>query len=104
MPSPLPLPRRLSGPAGPSTTSCSGIAPATCDAPRRSARAALLEAGADLLFVDIAHGHSVIMEQAVAGLRRQFGSVPLVCGNVATGAGARFMGEIGADAKTRRPT
>ncbi|MBK5939044.1 IMP dehydrogenase [Halochromatium roseum] len=60
--------------------------------------AALLEAGADLLFVDIAHGHSVIMEQAVAGLRGQFGGVPLVCGNVATGAGARFMREIGADA------
>jgi IMP dehydrogenase len=31
--------------------------------------AALLEAGADLLFIDIAHGHSVIMEQAVAALR-----------------------------------
>jgi IMP dehydrogenase len=60
--------------------------------------AALLEAGADLLFVDIAHGHSAIMEQAVAGLRGQFGTVPLVCGNVATGAGARFMREIGADA------
>lgn len=60
--------------------------------------AALLEAGADLLFIDIAHGHSAIMEQAVAGLRGKFGSVPLVCGNVATGAGARFMRDIGADA------
>lgn len=60
--------------------------------------AALLEAGADLLFVDIAHGHSAIMEQAVAGLRGQFGSAPLVCGNVATSEGARFMRDIGADA------
>ncbi|WP_207173664.1 IMP dehydrogenase [Halochromatium glycolicum] len=60
--------------------------------------AALLEAGADLLFVDIAHGHSVIMERAVAGLRGQFGNVPLVCGNIATSAGARFMRDIGADA------
>ena len=59
--------------------------------------AALLDAGADLLFVDIAHGHSVIMEQAVAGLRGKFGRVPLICGNVATGAGARFMRDIGAD-------
>ena len=59
--------------------------------------AALLEAGADVLFVDIAHGHSVIMEQAVAGLRGRFGRVPLICGNVATGAGARFMRDIGAD-------
>jgi IMP dehydrogenase len=60
--------------------------------------AALLEAGADLLFVDIAHGHSAIMAQAVAGLRGQFGNVRLVCGNVATRAGARFMRDIGADA------
>lgn len=60
--------------------------------------AALLEAGADCLFIDIAHGHSRIMEEAVGAFRKQFGSVPLVCGNVATAAGARFMRDIGADA------
>ena len=60
--------------------------------------AALLEAGADCLFIDIAHGHSKVMEEAVGAFRKQFGSVPLVCGNVATAAGARFMRDIGADA------
>lgn len=58
----------------------------------------LLRAGADCLFVDIAHGHSRVMESAVAGLRRRYAHVPLVCGNVATAEGAIFLREIGADA------
>lgn len=60
--------------------------------------AALLEAGADCLFIDIAHGHSNIMEKAVHNVRNQFNDVSLVCGNVATGEGAQFMKDIGADA------
>jgi IMP dehydrogenase len=59
--------------------------------------AALLEAGADCLFIDIAHGHSVVMERAIAALRKRFGNVPLVCGNVATREGARFLADCGAD-------
>ena len=59
---------------------------------------ALLEAGADCLFVDIAHGHSQVMQNGVEKLRSTFAHVPLVCGNVATAAGARFMCDIGADA------
>ncbi len=60
--------------------------------------AALLEAGADCLFIDIAHGHSMVMEEAVGKFRGRFGDVPLVCGNVATAEGARFMRDVGADA------
>jgi IMP dehydrogenase len=60
--------------------------------------AALLEAGVDCLFIDIAHGHSMVMEEAVSKFRGRFGHVPLVCGNVATAEGARFMRDIGADA------
>lgn len=60
---------------------------------------ALLEAGADALVVDIAHGHSEVMELAVQALRTRFGSgVELVCGNVGTGEGARFLHELGAAA------
>ncbi len=59
---------------------------------------ALLEAGADSLFVDIAHGHSLVMQQGIERLRAEFPEVPLICGNIATGAGARFMCELGADA------
>lgn len=60
--------------------------------------AALLEAGADCLVVDIAHGHSVVMARAVETLRGRFGSVPLLCGNVATGEGAAYLADAGADA------
>ena len=60
--------------------------------------AALLDTGVDCLFIDIAHGHSNVMEEAVSNIRRQFNDVPLICGNVATGEGAQFMKDIGADA------
>ncbi len=59
---------------------------------------ALLDSGADCLFIDIAHGHSSVMESAVSNVRKLFNNVPLVCGNIATGEGAQFMKDIGADA------
>jgi IMP dehydrogenase len=60
--------------------------------------AVLLEAEADCLVVDIAHGHSKIMGDAIEALRSNFGDAQLVCGNVATGEGARFLAERGVDA------
>jgi IMP dehydrogenase len=60
--------------------------------------AELLRAGADALVVDIAHGHSQVMREAVEALRGRFGDVVLVCGNVGTGEGARFLRDLGADA------
>ena len=60
--------------------------------------AELLNAGAEVLVIDIAHGHSEIMEQAIKEFRVRFGDAPLVCGNVGTGDGARFLKERGADA------
>ncbi len=60
--------------------------------------AALIEAGADCLFVDIAHGHSVVMETAITELRKHYGNVLLVAGNIASYEGARFMRDIGVDA------
>ena len=59
--------------------------------------AALLEAGADCLCIDIAHGHSEVMEKAVAAVRKRFGDVPLVCGNVATREGAEWLAALGVD-------
>ena len=60
--------------------------------------AALHEAGADLLVIDIAHGHSRAMADAIAAVRGRLEDVPLMCGNVGTAAGARFLAERGADA------
>jgi IMP dehydrogenase len=60
--------------------------------------AELIDAGADVLVIDIAHGHSEIMEQAIESFRARFGETPLVCGNVGTREGAQFLKERGADA------
>ncbi|MBI3859939.1 MAG: IMP dehydrogenase [Thaumarchaeota archaeon] len=58
---------------------------------------ALLEAGADALVVDIAHGHSAHGVETVRKVKKEFGSVEVVAGNVATSAGARDLIRAGAD-------
>ena len=60
--------------------------------------AALIDAGADCLVIDIAHGHSQVMARAVEGFRKHFPKPRLICGNVGTGEGALFLKELGADA------
>ena len=69
---------------------------ATGDYLERSAE--VLRAGADALVIDIAHGHSLIMERAIEQIRARFGAVELVAGNVATADGARFLLERGVNA------
>jgi len=58
----------------------------------------LIRVGADVLVVDIAHGHSRVMERALEELRKRFGDIELVAGNVATEEGARFLLERGVNA------
>lgn len=60
--------------------------------------ASLLEAGADVLLIDIAHGHSEVMRRAVEAFRARFAGVELVGGNVGTGEGAAFLRDLGVDA------
>jgi IMP dehydrogenase len=60
--------------------------------------AELLRAGADVLVIDIAHGHSVVMQRALEQMRRRFPDVEIIAGNVATADGARFLAERGASA------
>jgi IMP dehydrogenase len=55
-------------------------------------------AGADVLVIDIAHGHSRVMERALADLRKRYEDVDLIAGNVATAEGTTFLIERGADA------
>ena len=59
---------------------------------------ALLDAGADALVVDSAHGHSDGVLETVAELREAFPEAQIVAGNVATTAGARALVERGVDA------
>ncbi len=60
--------------------------------------AELLRAEVDVIVIDVAHGHSVVMERAIEAFRKRFGDVQLVAGNVATSEGTRFLLERGVDA------
>ena len=59
--------------------------------------AELIRAQVDVLVIDIAHGHSSVMADAIAAFRKRFGDFELVAGNVATGEGVRFLLERGVD-------
>jgi IMP dehydrogenase len=59
--------------------------------------AELIRAGVDVIVIDIAHGHSIVMERAMEQFRARFGEFPLIAGNVASSGGARFLKERGAD-------
>ncbi|WP_055590470.1 GuaB1 family IMP dehydrogenase-related protein [Peterkaempfera griseoplana] len=58
---------------------------------------ALLEAGADVLVVDTAHGHQESMITALRAVRGLDPQVPVVAGNVVSAAGVRDLVEAGAD-------
>ena len=57
----------------------------------------LLDAGADVLVVDTAHGHQKKMFEALQAIRKINPRVPIVAGNVVTADGVRDLIEAGAD-------
>ncbi|MDG7030071.1 MAG: IMP dehydrogenase [Nitrososphaerota archaeon] len=57
----------------------------------------LLDAGADALVVDIAHGHSAYAIDTLKEIKRELGDVEVVAGNVATARGALDLIRAGAD-------
>ena len=59
---------------------------------------ALLAAGADVLVLDSAHGHSRNIIEAVERVKGAFPACQLIAGNVATYEGARALLKAGADA------
>ncbi len=58
---------------------------------------ALVEAGADLVVIDTAHGHSASVSEAVRRLRKFSSNVQIIAGNVATGGATRTLLDAGAD-------
>ncbi len=58
---------------------------------------ALIDAEADVVVVDTAHGHSEGVLKTVAAVRRLSNSVQIVAGNIATAGGARALIDAGAD-------
>src|SRR3954447_15898029 len=59
---------------------------------------ALLEADADALVLDIAHGHADSALEAVRELKRRFPQAEIIAGNVATGEAVHDLVAAGADA------
>ena len=59
---------------------------------------ALIQAGADAIVIDTAHGHSKFVIEKLREAKATFSDVDFVVGNVATGAAARMLAEAGADA------
>ncbi|HJT60266.1 MAG TPA: IMP dehydrogenase [Burkholderiales bacterium] len=58
---------------------------------------ALVEAGADVLIVDTAHGHAQGVLDRVAWIKKNFKHVEVIGGNVGTGDGAKALVDHGAD-------
>jgi IMP dehydrogenase len=59
---------------------------------------ALIDAGVDVVVVDTAHGHSSMVLETIAELKRTFPTVPLIGGNVATGEGTEALIKAGVSA------
>ena len=59
---------------------------------------ALVNAGADAIVIDTAHGHSKGVIEKLREAKASFPNIDIVVGNIATGAAARMLVENGADA------
>ena len=74
------------------------VAAATGAGPDGIARAeALIEAGADIIVVDTAHGHSEGVLKTVSAVRKLSNNVDIIGGNVATADGAKALIDAGVD-------
>lgn len=58
----------------------------------------LIDAGVDLVVVDTAHGHSRGVLESVSRIKKAFGGVQVIAGNVATASGCQALIDAGADA------
>ena len=74
---------------------CGAAIGATADVLDRVA--ALVDAQADVLFLDSAHGHNSNIIKTVAKVKKAYPDVPLVAGNIATAEAAKALIEAGAD-------
>ena len=65
---------------------------------RRDRVDALVEAGADVVCVDTAHGHSTNVLDTVKEIKRRHARLEVIAGNVGTAEGAKALIDAGADA------
>ncbi|MBI3233923.1 MAG: IMP dehydrogenase [Bacteroidetes bacterium] len=58
---------------------------------------ALVKAGADLIIIDTAHGHSRGVMDEIRKAKKQFSNTEIIAGNIATGAAAKALLDTGVD-------
>ena len=58
---------------------------------------ALVDAGADAIVIDTAHGHSYSVIEKLKEAKKRFPQIDIVVGNIATGEAAKALVEAGAD-------
>ena len=59
---------------------------------------ALIEAGADAVVIDTAHGHTKSVVSVLKEIKSKFPKIQVIVGNIATGAAAKYLVQAGADA------
>ena len=60
--------------------------------------AALVQAGVDVIVVDTAHGHSESVITTAGAIKKKFGDIGVIAGNIATSEATRDLIEVGVDA------
>ena len=58
----------------------------------------LVQSGCKILCMDVAHGHHKLVGDAIEEIKNDISEIEVVAGSVATGDGAKFLCEKGADA------
>jgi IMP dehydrogenase len=56
-----------------------------------------VDAGADAIVIDTAHGHSMYVIEKLKEAKKRFPNIDIVVGNIATGEAAKMLVEAGAD-------
>ena len=74
---------------------CAAAIGATADVLDRAG--ALIDAGADVLVLDSAHGHSANIIRSVSVVKEKYPDIQLIAGNVATAAAVEALAKAGAD-------
>ena len=58
----------------------------------------LIEAGADIIVIDTAHGHSQNVLKAIKEIKKLYSNIDVIAGNIATSDGAKALIDAGVDA------
>ena len=58
---------------------------------------AVINAGCDIICIDVAHGHHKLCGDAVMKIKAQFPEIDIIAGNVCTAEGVKYLADCGAD-------